>query len=131
MRVRRSSQTAFTFVELVMSIIILSVCAIPIALLHQQASLGSHQARVVTIATALAEEKLEEVLRLGFSGVSDTGLSNFPDPFSGYSFRINVDYVEEADLNAPVVYATNHKSIEVQVSHNLAPVIIVKSLLTD
>ena len=131
MRVRRSSQTAFTFVELVMSIIILSVCAIPIALLHQQASLGSHQARVVTIATALAEEKLEEVLRLGFAGVSDVGSTNFNSPFSDYSFQVDVDYVEEADLDTPVGYVTNHKSIEVQVSHSLAPSITVKSLLTD
>lgn len=123
--------TGFTIVELLMAIIIISICVIPVALMYQQATQGSYQTRVLTVATALAEEKMEEVLRLGYSGVSDIGLSNFPSPFADYSFQVDVDNVEAEDLDTSVVNETGYKSVEVQVSHSVAPSVTVKSLLTN
>jgi prepilin-type N-terminal cleavage/methylation domain-containing protein len=121
----------FTLVELVISIVIISICVLSIALMYQEALRGSFNAKVITVATALAEEKMEEILRLGYLGVGNVGQTNFSSPFSDYSFKITVHYVQATDLNNPVdPTVTEYKNVEVKVMHsNIATTI--NSLLTD
>lgn len=121
----------FTLIGLVISIIIISICSIPIAIMYQQASLGSFQTRAITIATALAEEKMEEVLRLGYLGISDAA-GNFLTPFQDYSYQVIVHYVEAEDLDTPVdPTVTGYKNIELQVNHSAMGSIKLNSLLTN
>ena len=126
------AKQGFTLIGLLISIIIIAICAIPTALMFQEATRGSYQTRVLTTATALAEGKIEDVLRLSFSGISAITLTNFPVPFTDYSFQVNVNYVEASDLDTPVVYGTDYKNVEVQVIHNASQqAVAIKSLLTN
>ena len=122
----------FTLVELVMSIIIIAICAIPTALMFQQAAGKSFITRVTTVATALAEEKMEETLGLGFSGVTDSGPTAFSSPFSDYSYQVTVYYVQAADLNTSVSpTVTAYKNVEVRISHSAVGTVSLMSLLTS
>ena len=121
----------FTLIGLVLSIIIISICAIPLSLMFGQASRAGLPNRITTIATALAEEKMDEVLRLGYSGVSDQGLTDFPVPFDDYSYQVVVHYVDSSDLNTPVEPTiTDYRTVEVNLRHDDIATITIKSLLT-
>ncbi|MBU4148944.1 MAG: type II secretion system GspH family protein [Candidatus Omnitrophica bacterium] len=128
-----TNNKGFSLLELVLSIVIIGLCIIPIALSHQQAAAGSIQTKVLTVATALAEEKMEEAINAGFSGVSNTSLTSFSSPFTDYSYQVTVHYVDALDLDTSIDPATSdYKNIEVQVSHGiLDQSVAVKSLLVD
>lgn len=124
-------KNGFTLIELIISIIVISICVIPIAVMYQQALQGSLETKVLTVATSLAEEKMEEILRLGYSGISNVGLNNFPKPFDDYNYEVIVHYVEASDLDTSVdPTETDYKNIEVQVTHAIQTVTLT-SLLTD
>ena len=116
----RNTNKGFSLLELVLAIVIIGLCAIPIALSHQQAAAGSIQTKVLTIATALAEEKMEVAINDGFSGVSDVASTAFNSPFDDYSYQVTVHYVDSSDLDTPIdPTASDYKNIEVQVSHSI------------
>lgn len=121
-----------TLAELIIAIIIISICALSIAVMYQEAIHGNFKVKAMTIATALEEEKAEEVLRLGYNGVNNSGPSYFPSPFNEYSFQVIVHYVQESNLDIPVdPIQTEYKNVEVRVMHNDIGTISLNSLLTN
>lgn len=125
-------RNAFTLVELAISLVIISICVFSVALMYQQASYGSFNIEVITVATALAEETMDETLRLGYAGVSSYSPVNFPVPFDSYSRQVDVHYVNPADLNVYVdPLQTQYKRVEVTVIHNAATVAVLTSLVTN
>ena len=127
------NKRGFSLLELVLAIVIIGMCIIPIALKHQQAAQGSYQTKVLTIATALAEGEIEEVIGSGFSAASDVSLTSFDSPFDDYSYQITVHYVEGDDLDTSVdPTTTDYKNIEVQVSHSvLDQAVVLNTVLVD
>lgn len=126
------SQSGFTLFEVVISMVIISICIFSVALMFQESLRGSVELRFMTQATALAEEKMEEISRLGYAGVSNVASDYFPSPFSDYSYRVTVHCVQAANLDTSVdPIVTEYKNVEVKVTKvNQAPVII-NSLLTN
>jgi prepilin-type N-terminal cleavage/methylation domain-containing protein len=121
-----------TLFELIIAIIIISICALSLAVMYQEAMRGNSTIKPMTIATALAEEKAEQVLGLGYSGVSNSGPTYFPSPFDEYSFQVIVHYVQASNLDTSVdPTQTSYKNVEIKVMQNDIGTISIKSLLTD
>ncbi len=121
-----------TLIELTISIVIVAICLIPIALMYQQAAQGGYVTRVMTVATLLAEEKMEETLILGYLGVNSVASTAFPSPFTDYNYEVIINYVDPSDLDASVnPTVTDHKSVLVQVDRSGLETISLKSLLTN
>lgn len=126
------AKNGFTLAELIISIIIISLSVLSMALIFQETLRGSPAVKAMTIATALAEEKIDEVLRLGYAGVNNTGPTNFPSPFSDYSFQIVVHYVDATGLDTSVdPLQTEYRNVEVRVMHSGIANISVNSLLAN
>ncbi|MFA5090848.1 MAG: type II secretion system protein [Candidatus Omnitrophota bacterium] len=123
---------AFTLAELAISLVIISICVFSVALMYQQASYGSFNTQVITVATGLAEETMEETLRLGYAGINSSSPVNFPAPFDSYSRQVAVHYVNPANLDAYVdPLQTEYKRVEVTVLHNAVAVATLTSLVTN
>ena len=127
------SQKGFSLIELVLAIVIIGIVIIPTALRYQEAMHGSCQTKVLTIATGLAEDKMEESLGLGYSNVADESLTSFGSPFDDYGYQVTVHYVNEGAFDTSVdPTVTDYKSVEIQVSHSLLDqAVVTKSVLTN
>jgi len=123
----------FSLIELIISIVVISICAISLATMYQEASRGSYKTEATTVATILAEDKLEETLMDGYSGVSSVGSTAFDSPFGDYTYQVTVNYVNAADLETSVdPTVTDYRTIEVQVDHAaISHSVTIKSLLTN
>ena len=74
--------------------------------------------RFTSVATSLATEKMEETLGQNYSSVKEVKSTSFPNPFSEYTYQVKVYFVEEPDLEKPVVgLVTAYKKVEISVSH--------------
>lgn len=126
-----------TFIELIMAIIVVSISVLSVALIYQQVLKDSVSARVLTVATSLAEEKMEEKFGLGYSGVSvgTEGPFRFNNssgsPFYEYRYLINVTYVNETDPNVESATPTGYKRITVSVVHSQIGNVTVRTLVTN
>ncbi len=122
----------YTLIELIISIAIIAVCVAGIASVYQNVLARGVRGKTITTAIALAEEKADEVLRLGFSGIGNDGPADFPSPFGDYSYQIVVINVQPPDLDTSVGSTdTGYKKVTVNVSHNPAGTYSISSLLTD
>jgi len=123
---------SFSLIELVISTVIISIAALSIAFLYQQALSGSLEVRELTVATALAKEKMEEVLLSSFSDVGSVMETAFGAPFSNYSYQIDACYVQSANLDTCVdPTTTDYKKVEVLVSCDTIPMANLKTLFTN
>jgi len=87
----RGNQRGFTLVEVIITLLILSVCVIPVytGLIAGSKNVDSAQRRMV--ALGLAQGKLEEILSLDYHSISSRETKeNFPDPYSRYSYTVFV-----------------------------------------
>jgi len=127
------NKRGFSLIELVIAIVIISTCAIGVAIMFQEASSGSYIAVVMTVATALAEEKMEETLRLGYSSASSVSSTAFASPFDDYTYEVIVHYVDESDLDTSVdPTVTDYKNVEVQISHAVIDqAVVLNSVLAN
>jgi len=123
----------YTLIELIISIAIIAVCIAGIASVYQNVLMGGVRGKIRSTACALAEEKADEVLRLGFSGIGSDGPTDFSTPFGDYSYEVDVIDVQPPDLDTPVDPPTNtgYKNVTVSVTHDQAGTYSISSLLTD
>jgi prepilin-type N-terminal cleavage/methylation domain-containing protein len=134
-------KVGFTLVELIIAIIVISICFLSVALMYQEVLRGAFQTRILSTATALAEEKMEEVLSKGYleySGVTKIGPTSFTRPgFTEYSFQVNFYNVGLGDppddaLDTPVLTeTTQYKKVEVKVMHSGIADITLTSLIAN
>lgn len=121
-----------TLIELVLSIIIIAVCLIPVSTMYNQVLSKIYKSRVMTTASALAEETMDQHLGKTFSGIANTVLTSFSSPFSDYSYQVVVNYVEAANLNTSVdPTVTQYKRVEVRITHSQIGTLRMVSLLTN
>jgi len=87
----RGNQRGFTLVEVIITLLILSVCVIPVytGLIAGSKNVDSAQRRMV--ALGLAQGKLEEILSLDYHSISSRETKeSFPEPYSRYSYTVFV-----------------------------------------
>jgi prepilin-type N-terminal cleavage/methylation domain-containing protein len=123
-----------TLVETVIGMIIIGIAfylliAVFIALAPRTA-----QVETINKKVYLAQEKIEEYLARGFSGVASVGATSFPGNFSNYNYQIVVTYVTTSDLQTAVGGPTSFKNIKVRVwggPVDAAGTVEIVSLLTS
>ncbi|MFH1645673.1 MAG: hypothetical protein ABIB11_04550, partial [Candidatus Omnitrophota bacterium] len=86
-----------------------------------------------TLATALAEEKMEQMLLQDFSEVNSIPETSFSTPYLDYTYQVSVCYVDPSDFDASISPdVSDYKKVEVQVSHPfLNEAVVLKTLLVD
>jgi type II secretory pathway pseudopilin PulG len=127
------SKRAITLIELTMSIVVISICLLSVGLIYHSVLTKNISIQSMTIATSLAEEKMDEVLRLGFSGISNDGPTAFADPFTDYTYQVTVINVQPTDLDTSTgATETGYKNVAVNVTYSLTGSIYeLNSVLTD
>ena len=104
----------FTFIELIMIIVIVGVAVVPLIQMFTTSLKGSADAEVTSIALELAQDKMEETKQLSFAATSSTS-GTFASPFTAYSYQVTVGYVDQNFNNSGS--PTNYKKVEVKVIH--------------
>ena len=104
----------FTFIELIMIIVIVGIAVVPLIQMFTTSLKGSADAESNSIALELAQDKMEETKQLGFAATSSTS-GTFASPFTAYSYQVTVSYVDQNF--AASGSATNYKKVEVKVTH--------------
>jgi len=128
----------FTIIELLLTIIIISVGLMGIMALFENATRGAGQADLNIIASTLARDKLEQVVSdkvaYGYANLNDT---NYPDEtfsseFSPYSRNTAITEVAGNDLVTPEV-GSGYKRVDVTVWWGAggADRVIIPTVLAD
>ncbi len=125
MRRRRRRRTGFTLIELVLTIVVISVGLLGVLALFENAVRGAALADINVIAAHLAREKLEQIVhdkvRFGYAALDETlyPAESFSGDFSSYARSTTIDEVSNADFLTPEV-ASGYKRVEVTVSWGAA-----------
>jgi len=85
----------FTLVELIMTIVVMAIVAIPLALLVSQHIESVFTSRDLTLATNLARFEMENVSNMNYTNITNASFSNY----QGYDYDLN--------RNAVYVYGSN------------------------
>lgn len=127
------TKTGYSLIELIIAIIIIPICVGGVTIVFQNVLVRGFRVRAMTTSVALAEEKMDETLRLGYSSVADVSSTAFNAPFGDYTYTVVVRDVESNDLDTPVINApaTGYKNVKVNVTHSEIGTITLTSLLTD
>lgn len=119
----------FSLVELVIAIVILGICLPSLALLFSQVMKTYGEPEVMQVATALAEQKMEEVTSLRYSDIVDDGPTAFTGNFSNYTWQVIVSAVPTSLANDPAM--DDYKKIEVAVSSNIIGSVTLTTIVTN
>jgi len=106
----------FTFIELIMIIVIVGIAVVPLIQMFTTSLKGSADTEATSIALELAQDKMEETKQLGFGGISSTS-GTFSSPFTAYSYQVTVSYVNDTFTDSGGS-PTNYKKVEVKVTHS-------------
>jgi type II secretory pathway pseudopilin PulG len=137
-----------SIIEIILAVVIISICVLSMAALFQQVLRGSPDIKKLTVATALSEEAMERVMELGYNilNSSYSEVFNFIAPFNasdqnyncsfnpgGFDYQLNMFNVSSADLDTPVSNATDYKRVEVTVKYgsNCSRSVTAVSLFTN
>lgn len=128
---KRTRSKGFTIIELVVFMVVAAICFMPIIIMVGEAVYQGVKPEVLTIATELAEGKMEEVLGGYYAGVqNDSG--SFSSPLSDYSYQVSWYYVNAGDLDTSVSPTqTDYKNVKVTVSHQKISGVVLTCLLTQ
>lgn len=126
----QTEQTGFTLIELIIVIVVVGICFISIMSLFAEGLNKNITNEIRTVATSLAEGKMEEVLQNSFASITNES-GSFDVPFSDYSYQVSWNYVESTDLDTPVEGPTEYKNVRVSVSHNLIEDVVLTTLISD
>ncbi len=123
-----------TLVETVIGMVIIGIAFYLLIAVFVALAPRTAQVETLNKKTYLAQEKTEEFLARGFSGVASAPASSFSGSFSNYQFQIFVTYVATSDLNTAVGGPTNFRNVKVRVwggPVEAAGTVEVVSLLTS
>ncbi|MBW1698731.1 MAG: prepilin-type N-terminal cleavage/methylation domain-containing protein [Deltaproteobacteria bacterium] len=116
--------SGFTLVEVLVTMVILAIALLGMAALLAGIMQGNTYSNMVTTATTLAQEKLEEVRRIGYSGV-ESGEENYGDITDFPLFKRTTNVTSDSPaagmktVTVTVYWNSNNKSVE------------LKTILTD
>ena len=78
-KLRIDAVKGFTFIEVLIAIVILSVGLLAIGALSGGVIRGNNLSRQLTVATILAQDKMEDIRRLGYSNTPSTDTTTTED----------------------------------------------------
>ncbi len=104
----------FTLIEMIIVIIIVGIGLVPLMNMFQNVGVSLGQSDFVTIATGLAQKKMDDNMQLGYSGIPEDAGGTFPAPHAAYSYTttvtlVNANFLDDAS-------STSYKEIEVTVT---------------
>ena len=110
----RKREKGFTFIELIMVILIVGIAIIPLIQMFTTSLKGSADTEATSIALELAQDKMEETKQLGFAAIASTS-GTFASPFTAYSYQVTMSYVDSglSSSGSP----TDYKKVEIKVTH--------------
>jgi len=104
---------ALSVIEVILAMVIISICALAIASLFQEVLRGSPDVKRLSIATALNEEAMEMALAEGFNISNDSG--SYIINNQTYNYEVRVYYVNSSNLDTPVTNVTRYKHVNVAI----------------
>lgn len=104
----------FTLVETLIAMVIMGVAFVGITHVILNATKSNIDIEVATEAVLLARDVMASTTAKDFDNVVDVGATSFGGDFSDYSYQVDVDYVEAADLDTAVAGPTDYKRIIVE-----------------
>ena len=128
----------FSLIELVLVITLTSIAVGALVRVMGELAVQSQTAQVVSLASNLARERMEEVLadRYTFATGFDSFVEgDYPNEipvadFETYERRVEIDYVDLADLEASVGGPTNYKRVRVSVDHSEIGKVTISTILS-
>ena len=105
----------FTFIELIMIIVIVGIAVVPLIQMFTTSLKGSADAEATSIALELAQDKMEETKQLSFGSISSSS-GTFSAPFTDYSYQVTMSYLDQNFNNSGS--PTNYKKVVVAVTHS-------------
>lgn len=112
---KRLRTAGFSLIDAVLAIVLVASAFVALAGVLSETSLKNANVDISTAAILLARGKMAQVKAMDFASVADVSNTSFGGYFSNYSYAIDVEYVDEADLTTPAAGATDYKRVEVVV----------------
>ncbi|MDP8229667.1 MAG: prepilin-type N-terminal cleavage/methylation domain-containing protein [Candidatus Gorgyraea atricola] len=119
----------FSLIELVIAMLIAGISILSLAFLFSQVMKTYAEPEVMQVATALSEQKMEEVTSFRYSDVADDGPTAFSGNFSNYTWQITVSAVPTALAIDPGM--TDYKQVEVTVSNGIIGSVTLATVVTN
>ena len=123
----------FTLIETIITLVVLSIASVGVLTVFTVGISGSADPLIISQATSLAQEKMDEAIALRASGgyaavLADPG-GAFAAPFGAFSWVRAVSCVDSAF--APAVCATGYKLVTVTVTHAVIGSVSLVTVVTD
>ena len=103
----------FTLIEMIIIIVIVAIGVVPLMNMFYGAGISMGQAGFVTVATELAQRKMDGYIQSGYASAS-SGSGTFSAPHAAYSWTTTVTPVDAGFLDD--AGSTTYKKVEVTVS---------------
>ena len=115
----RRKQKAFTFIELIMAIVVVGITAIPISITLSKHVQSVFQSQDMTMATNLARFDLEQVNNTAYASIAAANITGY----QGYGYDLSRAF---SYINGTAVSAESTKKITVQVTKSGSSAVLVK-----
>lgn len=106
----------FTIMEAILAAVILLAAFVSLSSLMTETARDNIESDLLTTDILLARRVMAITMAKSFDNVQTITSTSFGGSFSGYTYAVDVDYVEKAALNNPVGYPTDYKRVIVIVS---------------
>jgi prepilin-type N-terminal cleavage/methylation domain-containing protein len=106
----------FTIVETLVAMVIMGVAFVGISHVILGTTKSNVDVEVTNQAVMLARDIMASTTAKDFDAVDDVASTSFGGNFSDYTYQVNVDYVEAADLDTAVAGPTDYKRVIVAVT---------------
>jgi prepilin-type N-terminal cleavage/methylation domain-containing protein len=103
----------FTLIEMIIIIVIVGIGVVPLMNMFYGAGLSMGQSDFVTVATELAQGKMDDYIQPGYASAS-SGSGTFSAPHATYNWAATVTLVDAGFAND--AGSTTYKKVEVTVS---------------
>ena len=105
--------SGFTLIEMVMIIVLVGIGLVPLMNMFYGSGRSMSQSDFVTIATELAQKKLDGYIQGGYAALPGSASGTFAAPFAAYSWSETATSVDENFLSAG---STNYKKVIITVT---------------
>lgn len=106
----------FTIIEAILAAVILIAAFVSVSSLMTETTRDNIEVDLLTTDIMLARRVMAITMAKSFDNVQTITPTSFGGNFSGYTYAVDVDYVERAALNTPVAHVTDYKRVIVMVS---------------
>ena len=135
----RKSQGGFTLIEIVITLVVLSIAAAGVLSVFTVGIKGSANPLILNQAVSLAQEKMDDAIALrksgGFNAVLPDAGGPFPAPYDAFSWARAVVCVTALDLNtdtgAALPCASGYARVTVTVTNALIGTIALDTVVTN